>query len=77
MCNAKSCRKIVDRGLVSKRYAKRPLPFWAVVDTILDLSAVVKRALAEEYLNSMNFLDGVIYRNIKEYTSLGDKFVEF
>ena len=77
MYNAKSCRKIVDRGLVSKRYAKRPLPFWAVVNAILDLSAVVKRALAEEYSNLINFLDRVIYHNIKEYTSLGDKFTEF
>jgi hypothetical protein len=68
---------MVDRGLVSKRYAKRPLPFWAIVDAILDLSAAAKRALAEEYSNSMNFSDGVIYRNINEYTSLGDKFAEF
>ena len=77
MCNAESCRKMVDRGLVSKRYAKRPLPFWAVINAIPDLSAAAKRVLAEEYSNLMNFLDGVIYRNIKEYTSLGDKFVEF
>ena len=48
-------------------YVKRPLPFWAVVDAIPDLSAAAKRALAEEYSNSMNFSDGVIYRNIKEY----------
>jgi hypothetical protein len=77
MYNAESFRKMVDRKLISKRYAKRLLPFWAIVDAILDLSTAAKRALAEEYLNSINFSDGVIYCNINKYTSLGDKFIKF
>ena len=77
MYNTKSYRKMVDRGLISKRYVKRLLLFQAIINAILDLSAAAKRALAEEYLNLKNFLDEVIYYNIKEYRSLGDKFVEF
>lgn len=43
----------------------------------LGLSQNSKRALSEEYSNSLNFSDGIIYRKIQEYQSFSDKFAEY
>ena len=44
---------------------------------LLGLSQDSKRELSEEYSNSQNFSDGIIYRRIMEYDSLGNTFAAF
>jgi hypothetical protein len=43
---------------------------------ILALSPDARTALSEEYLNSLNFADGEIYRKVRYYQTIGRKFIE-
>ncbi|OAL33366.1 hypothetical protein AYO20_07377 [Fonsecaea nubica] len=56
----------------------RAVDKWWIVDLYLEgLSDKSKRALSEEYSNSLNFSDGIIFLKIIYYESAGDKFAEF
>jgi hypothetical protein len=67
---------MVDCGLIPQWYVERSLTIYKLTDAILELSPEAKRALSEEYSNTINFSDGVIYPKIRQYESSNDKFAK-
>jgi hypothetical protein len=66
----------VDCKLVSKWYSSRISGLVSRLHLSLDASPGLKRALSEEYSNSLNFSDGEIYCKIHQNKAPGNSFME-
>jgi hypothetical protein len=64
------------RILAAREYIKEEAKKWWIIDLYLPLEDEERRSLVEEYSNSLNFRDGIIFSKIHTYMEKGDIFAE-